>query len=260
MLSDAPVRHYETTKDHAESLGAIAFFGEKYGDLVRVLEAGEHSLELCGGTHVHSLGFIGPIKIVSEGSIGANLRRIEALTGEGALAHIAEEEQVLRRSAEVLKVSVPEVPDRLEKLVAEVRALRADLQQAQERGAKDAAADLAATADGPTVVARVDGFANDALRSLAIATRDALGRGIVGLVGLTPDGAKVAVAVAVSKDLVSEGVAANAIAADAARAVGGGTGKQADVAVGGGPKADAVDDALACLQASVDAAADGIDR
>ncbi len=260
VLSDAPVRHYETTKDHAESLGAIAFFGEKYGDLVRVLEAGEHSLELCGGTHVHSLGFIGPIKIVSEGSIGANLRRIEALTGEGALAHIAEEEQALRRSAEVLKVSVPEVPDRLEKLVAEVRALRADLQKAQERGAKDAAADLAATADGPTVVARVDGFANDALRSLAIATRDALGRGIVGLVGLTPDGAKVAVAVAVSKDLVSEGVAANAVAADAARAVGGGTGKQADVAVGGGPKADAVDDALACLQASVDAAADGIDR
>ena len=79
------MRHYETTKEHAESLGAIAFFGDKYGDLVRVLEAGEHSIELCGGTHVHALGFIGPIKIVSEGSIGANLRRIEAVTGEGAL-------------------------------------------------------------------------------------------------------------------------------------------------------------------------------
>jgi alanyl-tRNA synthetase len=259
VLSDAPVRHYETTKDHAESLGAVAFFGEKYGDLVRVLEAGEHSLELCGGTHVHSLGFIGPIKIVSEGSVGANLRRIEALTGEGALAHIAGEEEVLRRSAEVLKVSVPEVPERLEKLVAEVRALRAALAKAQERGAKDAAADLAATADGPTVVARVDGFSNDALRSLAIATRDALGRGVVGLIGLTPED-KVAVAVAVSKDLVSEGVAANAVAADAARTVGGGTGKQADVAVGGGPKADAVDEALARLQASVEVAADGIDR
>jgi alanyl-tRNA synthetase len=156
-------------------------------------------------------------------------------------------------------VSVPEVPERLEKLVAEVRALRAALAKAQERGAKDAAADLAATADGPTVVARVDGFSNDALRSLAIATRDALGRGVVGLIGLTPED-KVAVAVAVSKDLVSEGVAANAVAADAARTVGGGTGKQADVAVGGGPKADAVDEALARLQASVEVAADGIDR
>ncbi len=67
VLGDAPVRHYETTKDHAETLGAIAFFGDKYGDLVRVLEAGEHSIELCGGTHVHALGFIGPVKIVSEG-------------------------------------------------------------------------------------------------------------------------------------------------------------------------------------------------
>ena len=92
MITDAPVRHYETTKDHAESLGAIAFFGDKYGDLVRVLEAGEHSLELCGGTHVHALGFIGPIKIVSEGSVGANLRRIEALTGDDALRYVRDEE------------------------------------------------------------------------------------------------------------------------------------------------------------------------
>ena len=92
IITDAPVRHYETTREHAESLGAIAFFGEKYGDLVRVLEAGEHSIELCGGTHVHTLGFIGPIKIVSEGSIGSNLRRIEAVTGDAALQRIHDEE------------------------------------------------------------------------------------------------------------------------------------------------------------------------
>ena len=90
------MRHYETSKAHAESIGAIAFFGDKYGDIVRVLEAGEHSIELCGGTHVHALGFIGPIKIVSEGSIGSNLRRIEAVTGEGALDRVHDEEVRLR--------------------------------------------------------------------------------------------------------------------------------------------------------------------
>ena len=99
IISDAKVRHYETSKAHAESIGAIAFFGDKYGDIVRVLEAGEHSIELCGGTHVHALGFIGPIKIVSEGSIGANLRRIEAVTGEGALDRVHDEEVRLRSAA-----------------------------------------------------------------------------------------------------------------------------------------------------------------
>ena len=134
IITDAPVRHYETTKDHAESLGAIAFFGDKYGDLVRVLEAGEHSIELCGGTHVHALGFIGPIKIVSEGSIGANLRRIEAVTGDAALARIHDEEMVLRDAAGRLQVTPAELPERVDKLLDEVKALRQQLsaQQAKE--------------------------------------------------------------------------------------------------------------------------------
>src|SRR4029079_548207 len=112
IITDAKVRHYETSKAHAESIGAMAFFGAKYGDIVRVFEAGEHSIELCGGTHVHALGFIGPIKIVSEGSIGANLSRIEAVTGEGALDRIHEEEVALRGLADTLKVSVGELPAR----------------------------------------------------------------------------------------------------------------------------------------------------
>src|SRR5205085_9849390 len=124
IIGDAPVRHYETTKDHAEGLGAIAFFGEKYGDLVRVLEAGEHSIELCGGTHVHALGFIGPIKITSEGSTGANLRRIFAVTGDAALARIHDEEVELRQLADSLKVAPAELPDRVARLVDQVKELQ----------------------------------------------------------------------------------------------------------------------------------------
>jgi len=255
VITDAPVRHYETTKEHAESLGAIAFFGDKYGDLVRVLEAGEHSIELCGGTHVHALGFIGPIKIVSEGSIGANLRRIEAVTGDGALAHIHREEMALRDAAARLNVAPAEVGDRVDKLLTEVKELRDELEAQRREQALSAAGSLAASAVDGIVVERRDGFGNDDLRRLAIATRDALGSGIVGLVGVTPDGQKAAVAVAVSKDLIERGVVAGEVAADAAKALGGGTGRQPDVVAGGGPNANAVDEARALLEQRVKEAA-----
>jgi len=259
VISDAPVRHYETTRDHALEIGALAFFGEKYGDLVRVLEAGEHSIELCGGTHVHALGFIGPIKIVSEGSIGANLRRIEAVTGEAALDHIRHEEEVLRAAAGVLQVKPDELPERVERLLAELRAARQELAAQQARAAAGQAATLAAGATDGVVVARRD-LANDDLRRLALATRDALGTGVVALVGaVPPDGSKGALAVAVSSDLVAHGVSAAEIAKPAARALGGGTAKNPDLVVGGGPKGDQVDAALALLEEHARAALRALD-
>jgi alanyl-tRNA synthetase len=252
IIGDAPVRHYETTKEHAESLGAIAFFGDKYGDLVRVLEAGEHSIELCGGTHVHALGFIGPIKIVSEGSIGANLRRIEAVTGTGALERIHEEEVALRGLADTLKVSVGELPGRVDGLLARVKELEDEVARARTREATAEAGTLAASAADGAIVARRDGLTSADLRTLAIATRDALGSGIVALVGV--DDGKAGLAVAVSKDRVEGGVSAAELARDAAKALGGGTAKHADVVLGGGQNVDAVDDALELLRASVRAA------
>jgi alanyl-tRNA synthetase len=254
IISDAKVRHYETSKTHAESLGAIAFFGDKYGDVVRVLEAGEHSLELCGGTHVHALGFIGPIKIVSEGSIGANLRRIEAVTGEGSLDRVHDEEVRLRSAASLLNVGPAEVPERIERLLAQVKELGDEVNGLRSKQAvADAAALVAEAVDGVIVVRR-DGVAGDDLRRITIAARDALGSGVVAILGASPDGKKAAIAVAVSKDLVERGVSAAAIGGPVAKALGGGTGKNPDFVQGGGQNVAGLDDALALARESATAA------
>src|SRR5205823_10397756 len=135
VLANDPVRAFETSKDEAERLGAIAFFGDKYGDVVRVVEAGARSVELCGGTHVGALGMIGPIKIVSEGSIGANMRRIEALTGEGSLERVRADEALLARTADLLRVKPDELPERVERLLAERRQLEDELKALRRQAA-----------------------------------------------------------------------------------------------------------------------------
>jgi len=254
VLTDAPVRHYETTMDEAKQRGAIMFFGDKYGDIVRVLEAGEHSVELCGGTHVHRLGFIGPIKIVSEGSIASGTRRIEAVTGEGALARIHDEEVQLRELSELVKASPAELGEKVAKLVEQVKALNDELDTVRAQQAAAAGAALAADAIDGVLVARRDGVTNDELRRLVVAARDAIGPdAVVGLVGLSPDGTKAGVAVALGPARVDAGGSAAEIARPVAKLLGGGTAKNADLVVGGGPKVDGIDEALATLRANAGA-------
>lgn len=247
IITDAPVRHYETTREHAEAIGAIAFFGEKYGDLVRVLEAGDHSVELCGGTHVHALGFIGPIKIVNEQSIGANLRRIEAFTGDAAIERVHDEERQLRRAAEALKVPPPELPDRIEQLQQQVKALKDQLDAVRARETEAEAAALAAEAVGGVVAARRDGLGPDDLRRIAEATRRHLDEGVVALVGVSPDQTRAGIAVAVTPGL-TERVSAAEIARPAAQALGGGTAKNRESVVGGGKNVDKLEEALAVVR------------
>src|SRR3954470_17705984 len=158
VLSNDPVRSYETTKAEAESMGAIAFFGDKYGEVVRVLEAGKHSLELCGGTHVRATGDIGTIKIVSEGSIGSNLRRIEAVTGTNSVKLLQRDERELARAAQLLGTSADTVVDGIEKRLEEIRSLRDELKLVRAKAATGRAAELAASATDGVVVARVDGL------------------------------------------------------------------------------------------------------
>jgi alanyl-tRNA synthetase len=259
IITDAPVRHYETTREHAEAIGAIAFFGEKYGDLVRVLEAGDHSVELCGGTHVHALGFIGPIKIVSEQSIGANLRRIEAVTGDAAIERIHDEERQLRGAAEALKVPASELPGRIQQLQQQVKALKDQVDSAQAREVEADAATLAAEAVEGVVAARRDRLKPDELRQLARATLAHLDEGVVALVGVGPDGSTAGIAVAIAPAL-TERLSAAEIAAPAARALGGGTAKNREVVQGGGKNVDAIDEALAVVRKQATEALGGSGR
>ena len=244
ILTNAPVRHFETTKEEAMQLGAIAFFGDKYGDIVRVLEAGPHSTELCGGTHVRALGDIGPVKIISEGSIGSNLRRVEAVTGTGPVTRLREAESTLAATADALNVSVSEVVDGARKRADELKALRREVDDLKRRLATAGAADLAASAVDGIVVARVDGLARDGLRDLAVAVRDQPGVRAV-ILGGAPSGGGAALVAAVAAD---SGLHAGELIADASKSIKGGGGKAADLAVAGGKDPEGIDDALAAAR------------
>jgi alanyl-tRNA synthetase len=241
VLGNARVRHYETTKEHAEQLGAIAFFGDKYGDIVRVLEAGERSLELCGGTHVRALGDIGPMKIVSEGSIGSNIRRLEAIAGFGPIDRLRDEEAKLARAAELVGVPSGELVQGIEKRLAESRELAAELRQLRQQLAAAGAGDLAAQATDGIVVARRDGLDRDALRDLAFAVRDQPGIRAV-ILGGAPEGGGAALVAAVAK---GSGLNAAELIADAVKHIKGGGGKGAEFAVAGGKDVAGIDAALA---------------
>ncbi|HEY2330608.1 MAG TPA: alanine--tRNA ligase [Acidimicrobiales bacterium] len=246
VLANDPVVHDEMPKEQALAKGAIAFFGDKYGDVVRVLQAGRHSTELCGGTHVHATGDIGPIRILSEGSIGANQRRIFATTGLASLEGVWAEDDLLDRTAEVLGVSSDELVDGAQRARDEIKDLRAQLRTLQRGQAAETARDLAATAVDGVVVARVDGTPRDELRELALAMRDRPGIRAVVL-GSVPDEGGVALVSAVSKE---GGLHAGELLADAARTVGGGGGKQGDVATAGGRHPEKLDEALAQARAA----------
>lgn len=240
ILSNLPVEADEVEKAEAEQMGAIAFFGDKYGDRVRVLHAGGNSLEFCGGTHVSALGDIGTVKIVSEGSIGSGIRRIEAVTGFASLAHIRHEEDVLAQAAAMLRTKPDDLTEAIERALARQKALEGELSEARSRLARASAGALLEGAVDGVVAARVDELAPDQLRDLALALRD-LGAKAVALVG-SPDGARAAVAVVTTESV-------SIAAQDVIKAVGpliggGGGGKDPRLAQAGGKDITKLDDAV----------------
>jgi alanyl-tRNA synthetase len=241
VLADEPVRVSVIPRADAERRGAIAFFGEKYGDTVRMIEAGTESIELCGGTHVSALGQIGPLKILSEGSIGANLRRIFAATGTATLTRLRQDEAVIARAAELLKARPEDVADAVERKLVDLRAADIELRTLRQQALRQQAKELAraAAADSGMVVARRDGLDQGQLRELATTIRAEPGIRAVVL-GSSHDG-KVALVAAVPSggDLV-----ASELIKEAAAIVGGGGSSHAELAVAGGRDPGRLDEAL----------------
>jgi alanyl-tRNA synthetase len=156
-LTNAPARVFETTKDEATALGAIAFFGDKYGDIVRVLEVG-NSIELCGGTHVRAAGDIGLIKVVSESSIGSNLRRIEAVTGENSVRLLQRDEKLVADAARLVGSTSDELVGGVQRRLDEIKSLHDEIKALRSQLASGRAAELASAAAEGVVVTRIDGI------------------------------------------------------------------------------------------------------
>ncbi len=240
VISNPSCRHFETTMDEAQKLGAIAFFGDKYGDVVRVLEAGPHSVELCGGTHVRALGDIGALRVVSEGSIGSNIRRIEAVTGMATIELMRSIDATAGAAARSLSVQPDELTEGIERLQAEAKALRSEVATLKQQLAVGQAPNLAGQAIDGVVVARVDGVDRNGLRDLAVSVRDQDGVEAVVL-GAALDGGGVALAAAVTPESAHN---AGALIEEAKKTIGGGGKPADDISVAGGKNAGALDDAL----------------
>jgi alanyl-tRNA synthetase len=262
LINDLDVRAFHTSIDDARKMGALALFGEKYGDEVRVVEVGEYSRELCGGTHVARSGQLGLVKVLGEASIGAGVRRVEALVGIDAFRFLARESLLVAQLSEQLKTRRDELPERISGMVSRLREAEKDLERIRSREVLAIAGELAAGAKDVRGIAYVahrvpDGTGADDLRRLAVDVRGRLsGRpAVVVLAGVPKD--RPVVVVAVSDAARERGLRAGALVGLAAKALGGGGGGKDDLAQGGGSESAgpaAVAEAFTVVERAVGAA------
>ncbi|GAA3431046.1 alanine--tRNA ligase [Kutzneria kofuensis] len=256
LLHDYDVQAEIMTMDAARKSGAMALFGEKYGDQVRVVTIGDYSKELCGGTHVGRSGEIGVIKLLSEASIGSGVRRVEALVGLDAYRFLAREHVLVSQLAEQFKARPEELPERIGQTVERLRAAEKELEKlrgAQLLSSGGSLADGAENLGGTFLVAAAapDGVSGNDLRALAMDVRGRLGDkpGVVALFSANED--KVSFVVATTATGRDKGLAAGKLVPVFGPAIGGRGGGKPDLAQGGGTQPGGIADAIAALRAEI---------
>ena len=250
ILEFLPVETCEISMKEAEAMGAMALFGEKYGDMVRVVNCGGWSIELCGGTHVSNIGQIGVFKIVSESGVASGVRRIEAVTGTGVLQRAVEAEKTVAQVAEVLKANTSAVVQKATAVTEELKDVKKELEDFKKAAMGSEVGDMVKSAkeiNGVKLVCRefADYNIND-LRGLSDDIK-AEYKGIV-MVLATVNGPKVTFLVSVTDDLVEKGIHAGNMIKQIAAAAGGGGGGKADMAQAGAKDPSKINDAFAVAE------------
>ncbi|MER8768813.1 alanine--tRNA ligase [Mesorhizobium sp. M0960] len=269
VVQNSPVTARLMSVDDAIAEGAMALFGEKYGDEVRVVSMGTglhgakanrpYSVELCGGTHVRATGDIGLVRIVSDSAVAAGVRRIEALTGEAARKHLDEQDKRLKAAAAALKISPADVPARVEALLDERKKLEKELTEARKKLALGDRSPAGVPAENETIAGvgflgkAVSGVSPKDLKPLADAGKKSLGSGVVVFVGAGEDN-KASVVVAVTDDLTGRFSAIDLVRVASAALGGQGGGGRPDMAQAGGPDGSKAEDAIAAVKAALETA------
>jgi alanyl-tRNA synthetase len=248
-LADLEVRAFVTTQEEAQRIGALALFGEKYGDAVRVVEVGDYARELCGGTHAARSGQLGMVKLLSEGSIGSGVRRVEGLVGLDAYRYLAKEHVLLSALAGALKVPSEEVPDRVAATLERLREAEKELAQLRAGQVLERAGEYAAQVRdvfgfGFVGVQVPDGTPADLLRQLAVDVRGRLPADRPAAVVCVTGGERVAIVAAVNAPGRAAGLSANELLRAAAPPIDGRGGGKEDLAQGGGTNPSGIAEAL----------------
>ncbi|MFD6952259.1 alanine--tRNA ligase [Nocardiopsis sp. TSRI0078] len=257
LAGDIPVQTEEKSLDEALKMGALAMFGEKYGDRVRVVEMSDYSVELCGGTHVPSTARLGIVKLLGESSIGSGVRRVEAAVGVDAFKRLSKESALVGQLSEQLKTPREELPERIDTMVSRLRAAEKEIEKLRAAQVLQAAGPIAegARRHGSALVVAApapEGAGADDLRKLVLDVRGRLGEDepvVVAMTAVPKD--RPVVVIAVNKAAQKSGIKAGELVGIAARALGGGGGGKPDIAQGGGSDAGKVDEALRAVEERV---------